>query len=140
MVVRIVTAALVVAVLGVAGCTSTSGSGSSAKFTGAQGAVAQVVADLQKAGERKDATKICTQILSRRLVDQLSQAGTSCGQEMKQAIDNADDFKLDVQRVTVNGSNATAVVRRGSDGPTSTFRFVREDGTWKATDFGTSRA
>jgi hypothetical protein len=138
MVPRFATVALVVALLGAAGCTSTNRSSSSSqKFTGAQGAVAKVVSDLQQAGERKDASKICSQILSRKLVDTLGQTGTSCGQEMKKAIDDADDFKLDVQRVSVNGSTATAVVRRGDDGPTSTFRFVREDGRWKATDFGT---
>jgi hypothetical protein len=138
MVQRIATAALAVAVLAMAGCTSTTGSSSSSKFTGAKGDVAQVVADLAQAGQRKDASKICSQILSRKLVDELGQAGTSCAQEMKKAIDDADDFHLDVQRVTIDGSNATAVVRRGSDGPTATFRFVREDGRWKATDFGAS--
>jgi hypothetical protein len=138
MVPRIVTAAVLVAALGVAGCSTTGSSSSSTKFTGAQGDVAKVVSDLQQDGQRKDANKICAQILSRRLVDQLSQAGTSCEQEMKKAIQDADDFDLNVQKVTVNGSNATAVVRRGDNGPTATFRFVREGGTWKATDFGTS--
>jgi hypothetical protein len=138
MVPRIVTAAALVAALGVAGCSTTGSSSSSTKFTGAQGDVAKVVSDLQQDGQRKDANKICAQILSRKLVDELSQAGTSCEQEMKKAIQDADDFDLNVQKVTVNGSSATAVVRRGDNGPTSTFRFVREGGTWKATDFGTT--
>ena len=138
MVVRLITPALVVIALAVAGCTSSSGSGSSAKFTGAEGEVAKVVADLQKDGERKDAQKICSDILARSLVDRLSDAGTSCAQEMDKAISDADDFDLSVQKVTVNGSSATAVVRRGDDGPTATFRFVREGGKWKATDFGAS--
>ncbi len=138
MVPRIASASLLAAVLALAGCTASGGSGSSSKFTGAQGDVAKVVADLQQAGERKDAGKICTEILSRRLVDQLGQAGTSCGQEMDKAIKDADDFNLTVQRVTVTGTNATALVRRGTDGPTSTFRFVREGGRWKATDLGSS--
>ena len=130
---RVAIAALLA--LGVAGCTST-GAGSSSKFTGAQGQVASVVSDLQTAGQRKDAQKICTQILSQELVRQLSDAGTSCQAEMKKAIDDADDYDLNVQRVTVTGNRATAVVRRGTDGPTATFRFVRENGAWKATSFG----
>lgn len=138
MVPRIATASLAVAALAAAGCTSSSGSSSSAKFTGAQGDVAKVVADLSQAGQRKDAQKICTQILARTLVDELSKAGTSCGQEMDKAIADADDFDLNVQKVTVTGTNATAVVRRGTKGPTATFRFVREGGKWKATDFGAS--
>jgi hypothetical protein len=138
MVPRIATASLAVLALAAAGCTSTSGSSSSAKFSGAQADVAQVVADLSQDGQRKDAQKICTQILARTLVDQLSRAGTSCGQEMDKAISDADDFDLSVQKVTISGTTATALVRRGKSGPTATFRFVREAGKWKATDFGGS--
>ena len=137
MVPRILTVVLVAAALGVAGCTSSTGT-TSGQFSGAQGDVAQVVSDLAKDGQRKDAQKICTEILARELVDKLDQAGTSCGQEMDKAIADADDFDLSVQKVTINGTSATAVVRRGKDGPTATFRFVREGGKWKATDFGTT--
>jgi hypothetical protein len=137
MVPRFLTVVLVATALGVAGCTSSTGT-TSGQFSGAQGDVAQVVSDLAKDGQRKDAQKICSDILARELVDKLNQAGTSCGQEMDKAIADADDFDLSVQKVTINGSSATAVVRRGKDGPTATFRFVREGGKWKATDFGTT--
>jgi outer membrane lipoprotein SlyB len=137
MVARILTVTALAGALGVAGCTSSTG-GSSASFTGAQADVAQVVSDLAKDGQRKDAQKICSEILASELVDKLNQAGTSCGQEMDKAIADADDFDLSVQKVTINGSSAIAVVRRGKDGPTATFRFVREGGKWKATDFGTT--
>src|SRR3954452_24579184 len=137
MVARILPVVLVAAARGAAGCTSSTGS-TSGKFTGAQGDIAQVVADLVKDGQHKDAQKICSDILARELVDKLNQAGTSCGQEMDKAIADADDFDLSVQKVTIERSSATAVVRRGKDGPTATFRFVREGGKWKATDFGTT--
>jgi hypothetical protein len=137
MVPRLATAMVLLAALGVAGCTSSTGS-ASGTFSGQQAQVAQVVSDLAKDGQRKDAQKICTEILARELVDRLNQAGTSCGQEMDKAIADADDFDLSVQKVTVKGSSATALVRRGKDGPTATFRFVREGGKWKATDFGAS--
>jgi hypothetical protein len=137
MVARLATAMVLIAALGAAGCTSSTGS-ASGKFSGQQAQVAQVVSDLAKDGQRKDAQKICTEILARELVDKLDQAGTSCGQEMDKAIADADDFDLSVQKVTIQGSSATAVVRRGKHGPTATFRFVREGGKWKATDFGTS--
>lgn len=133
---RLSTAVAVLAVLGVAGCTGTTGGGSSSKFTGAEGDVAKVVSDLQSAGQKKDAQKICTEVISEELVRQLSDAGTSCQQEMKKAIDDADDFDLTVRSVKVNGDKATAVVQRGDDGPKATFRFVRESGRWKATSFG----
>jgi hypothetical protein len=121
--------------LAVAGCTST-GTGSASKFTGAQADVAKVVSDLKQAGQRKDAQKICTRILSGTLVRELSDAGTSCQSEMKKAIEDADDFDLTVQSVDVKGSQASAVVQRGTDGPKATFRFVRESGGWRATSFG----
>ena len=127
-------AAVLAVALGVAGCTSTKTS--TAKFTGAKGQVASVVADLAQAGQRQDAQKICTQIISQDLVRQLSDAGTSCQAEMKKAIKDADDYDLTVKSVTVNGNRATAVVRRGDKGPTATFRFVRESGGWRATSFG----
>ena len=132
---RLAITAALAALLGATGCTA-NGTTSSSKFTGTEGDVAKVVSDLSQAGRRKDTDRICTQILSRTLVQQLSQAGTSCAQEMKKAIDDADDFDLTVQRVTVTGGRASAVVRRGKDGPTATFRFVREGRAWKATDFG----
>ena len=74
---RAATAALLAVAAGVAGCTSAS-TGSASKFTGAQGDVAKVVSDLQQAGQRKDAQKICTQILAQTLVHELDAAGTSC--------------------------------------------------------------
>jgi hypothetical protein len=127
------TAALVLA-LALAGC-STAGS-SSSKFSGAQGDVAKVVSDLAQAGQRKDAQKICTEIIAQSLVRQIGAAGTTCQAEMKKAIDDADDFDLMVENVTINGNNATARVKRGKTGPTATFKFVRESGGWRATSFG----
>ena len=132
---RVAIAAALALPFAVSGCTA-GGTTSSAKFTGTQGDVAKVVSDLSQAGQRKDAQKICTQILAQELVRELSDAGTSCQQEMKKAIDDADDYDLTVQSVNVKGSQASAVVRRGKDGPTATFQFVRENGGWKATSFG----
>jgi hypothetical protein len=131
---RLAITAAVAVLLGASGCTANGSSSSSATFTGTKGDVAKVVSDLSQAGRRKQADRICTQILARTLVQQLSQAGTSCAQEMKKAIDDADDFDLTVRSVTVTGSRATAVVRRGKDGPTATFRFVREAGRWKISE------
>jgi hypothetical protein len=131
---RLATVALAVVAVALAGCTQAGTS--SSKFSGQQADVAKVVSDLQTAGQRKDAQKICTEIMAQSLVRQLSDAGTTCQAEMKKAVDDADDYDLSVQRVTVTGSQATAVVRRGSNGPTETFRFVRESGGWRATSFG----
>jgi hypothetical protein len=103
------------------------------RFRGAEREVAQKVEDLQEAGEGRNAEDICADILSSTLVDELEAAGANCRDEMEKAIEDADDFDLEVQDVTVNGEQATAQVRRGDDGPTATFEFVRENGQWRAT-------
>jgi hypothetical protein len=123
------------AALALGGC-GAARSSSSAKFEGDQGAVAKVVDDLANAGRRKDAAKICSSILSRSLVTQLRSAGGDCQAEIKKAIDDADDFDLEVQTVRVNGNQAQARVRQGKKGPLATFSFVREDGGWRATSLG----
>src|SRR3712207_440710 len=80
-------------------------------FQGEEQAVAQVVEDLQRAGERNDAEKICRDILARDLSARLQQAGTSCASELERAIEDADDFELVVEDVTVTGATARATVR-----------------------------
>jgi len=113
------------------GCTQTQTT--SNDFTGERKQVADRVADLADDGQRKRADAICENLLADELVKQVSAAGSSCAAEMKKAIDDADDFDLDVQKVTVSGSTATADVRRGDDGPTVTMRFAKENGQWRAT-------
>ena len=121
-----------IALLVLAGCGETEES-SVERFQGQERAVAQKVEDLQEAGEGRRPEDICSDILSRTLVEQLEAAGTTCAEEMGKAIDDADDFALDVRDVTVTGEQATARVQRGDDGPTVTFEFVRENGQWRAT-------
>ena len=52
---------------------------------------------------------------------------------MSKAIDDADDYELDVRKVTISGSTATVSVQRGEDGPTQEMEFTREGGDWRAT-------
>jgi hypothetical protein len=119
------------------GCASTGGSSSSKKFAGAAGDVSKAVGDLQAAGQRKDAGKLCTQLLARSLVSQIGESGTTCKSELDKALADADDFKLDVRDVKVNGNTATATVLQGDPGSTRTIEFVREGNRWKATGFST---
>jgi hypothetical protein len=120
-------------ILALAGCGAQAEPSSVDKFKGDERAVAQKIEDLQEAGESRKPEDICSNILSRTLVSQLEAAGADCADEMEKAIDDADDYDLDVQKVTVTGSNATATVRRGDDGPTETMEFTRENGQWRAT-------
>lgn len=130
---RFALAPLLLAVLALAGCT-TSGT-SSKKFSGAAADVSSAVADIQKAGQRKDTAKLCTTLLARSLVSRLNSGGTKCASEMDRAIADADDFKLGVTDVKVSGTEATATVKQGD--ATRTIQFVREDNRWKASAFST---
>jgi hypothetical protein len=123
---------VVLALLVLAGCGAEQDS-SVDDFQGPDREVAQKVEDLQEAGEGRNPEDICRDILSRTLVDQLEAAGTTCTAEMDKAIEDADDFDLQVLDVNVTGNEATARVRRGDDGPTTTFEFTREGGQWRAT-------
>jgi len=121
------------AVLALAGCGAESDPSSAEKFQGEERAVAQRVEDLQEAGESREPEDICSQILARSLVQELEAAGVECANEMEKAIDDADDYDLDVVDVTISGSTATVEVRRGGDGPTETMEFARENDEWRAT-------
>ena len=123
----------ILSVLLLAGCGSAAQETSVDKFTGDERAVAQKIEDLQQAGDRRDPEKICTEILAKSLVTQLEAAGVTCEDEMKKAIEDADDYQLDVRDVTISGSTATAEVQRGDDGPTETMEFTREGNDWRAT-------
>jgi hypothetical protein len=132
------TAALAATVLAAAGCTASGSTSSAGNFEGAEKDVAKVVDDLETAGERQDADRICSEILARDLVSRLDAEGTSCGQEITNATKEADEFAVTVRDVTVTGNAATASVREGTgdNGPTKTLRFVREDGRWKLAELG----
>jgi len=106
------------------------------QFTGPERDVAEAVEDLQEAGQRRDAERICTEILARSLVTQLDAGAQSCGGEIDKAVDDADEFDLKVVDVTIAGAEARAVVERGDAKERSTFTFAREGGRWKATGFG----
>ena len=124
---------VLLAVLPFAGSGAEAQPSSAENFQGDQRAVAQKVEDLQEAGEGRNPEDICSEILAKSLVQQLEAAGANCADEMEKAIDDADDFDLDVTKVTISGSTATVEVRRGEDGPTETMEFAREGDQWRAT-------
>ena len=120
--------------LALAGCGTASQSSSVDNFSDPnQRAIAQKIEDLEDAGKRNKPDDICSDILSAKLVGELDSAGTDCATEMKKAIEDANDFDLDVRKVTINGDTATAEVRQGTDGPTEEMQFAREKGQWRAT-------
>ena len=126
-------------VLALAGCTTQGQTSSVDNFTNPdQRAVAQKVEDLEDAGKSNKPDDICSSILAKNLVSQLDAAGTDCPTEMKKAIEDANDFDLEVEKVTISGTTATAEVKRGQDGPTEKMEFARENGDWRATSLSGS--
>jgi hypothetical protein len=117
------------------------GSASSAgDFEGEEKRVADVVEQLQSAGETGDAAEICSEVLAKELRDQIQEAGANCEQELEKAIKDADDFELEVEDVTITGNSATAKVkgRDGGEERVRDFEFVREGRDWRATSLGSS--
>jgi len=126
--------ALALLLVAITGCGAQASTSSVDKFTDKdQKAVAQQVEDLASAGKRNKPDDICSNILAQELVSQLNSAGTDCATEMSKAIEDANEFNLTVEKVTVNGDTATAEVKQGDDGPTETMEFTREKNSWRAT-------
>jgi hypothetical protein len=130
----LIAAALAVALSGCGTAVQTSAGGK--KFTAEQQDVVKVVSDLAAAGRARNAKKICDDILSQQLLTELKSAGGDCVAEMKSAIQDADDYDLRVDSVKVTGTNATAQVRQGKNGPVATFTFVKEKAGWRASALG----
>ena len=121
----------------IAGCGAQAEPSVDDKFQGEQAAVAQQIEELQTAGERRQPDDICANILARSLVQEIEAAGGDCVEEMRKAIEDADDYDLEVVKVTVTGESATAEVRRES-GATETMEFARENDQWRATSLSGS--
>jgi hypothetical protein len=121
-----------VAAVALAGCGSNPSSAQN--FEGDEKAVAQIVEDLSAAARAGDPEEICSRLLSTALVERMKAGERTCAEEVDDSLGDADDHELEVQDVTVSGTTATARVegRAGSGNKVATFRFVKEDGRWKA--------
>ena len=121
-----------------AGCGQTTKK-SAVNFQGDQKAVAQAIDDLQSAGNKRDGNKICGQLLAPALVQRIQQVSkATCASALDDRLRDVDTFEMTVQKVTVNGGNATAVVKSkaGKHDRTDTFAFVRQGANWKISSLG----
>jgi hypothetical protein len=133
--------ALLLPLLLVAGCApANSGGVDTGRFSGTEKAVATSLDDLADAGRSRDGARVCSQLLSKRLVDRLDSSGGSRRNALEDQLDNADVFDIDVAKdaITVNGSTATARVRSNFDGKKAprTLRLVLEQRRWKLDSIG----
>jgi len=133
-------ALLTAAVVGGCGASSSS---STDDFKGEERAVAEVVEDLQEAGQRGDAQRMCDDLLAKPVVTRLTEAGRAapekrnCADTLDQSLKDADTFDLTVTKVAVTGDQALATVRSGGGGDknrTDTLALVKEGRNWKLSE------
>jgi hypothetical protein len=137
---------LVVSALALGAC-GQSAKDSAKDFQGDQRAVAQTIEDLQTQGTKRSgdaARKICTDLLAPQLVARIRQASSKpCDAVIKDALGDTDAFELQVQKVTVDGDRATAVVAsqaKGEKDRIDTLTLTKVGNAWKIASLGGSGA
>jgi hypothetical protein len=114
---------------------------SASDFQGDQKAVAQTVEDLQKASRRGDESKICGRLLAPALVAKIKAASDgTCEKVLKDALRDVDSFELEVKKVSISGTTATATVTSdtGPKDRTDTLQLVKDGGAWKISTLGSA--
>jgi hypothetical protein len=104
---------------------------SAGNFKGEPKAVATAVDDLQEAGSKRDADKICGELLSTALVEKIKATSKqTCEKALKESLKDVDAFKLEVVKngITITGTTATAKVKSesGTGDRTDTLQLVKE--------------
>ena len=132
--------------LAAAGCAQ---GGSQAKdstsgYKGQEKLVAGTVEDLQAYGEKAEGEKICSQLLTARLSQEIGRQGGAkgCSGAVSDAMEETDKADLEVTDVAIDpkdDAKATATVKAtvGKDASqTSKMELVKESGRWRISSFG----
>ena len=127
------------AAVALAGC-STQGSSSddsTSKFRGDQRLVANTVEDFESAASKGDQDKICRDLLAKALVQDYAQRGGTCEKAVDGALKDTDSFDLTVERVTIDGQQATASVKadRGKHDIKQSLTLVKQGAGWRISAF-----
>jgi hypothetical protein len=110
-------------------------------FQGDQKAVAQAVEDLQDASRKGDEGKICTQLLAPALVSKIKAASnTTCEKVLGDALRDVDSYELQVKKVAIDGTTATATVTSdtGKKDRTDALQLQKVGNAWKIATLGAS--
>lgn len=117
-----------------AGC---GGPGGGGDFEGAEADVAEAIEELRTSGTRQEsAPEICRNLLTTRLQQRLTADGSTCAQEIRQAIADADLFDVRATDIEVRGNRAVAQVESvaGETRAEATLQLARERGDWRLDD------
>ncbi len=119
--------------LALSACGSTTPRDSAEDFSGAERAVAATVEDVEEAARENDAARLCTRLLSERLLATLEQQGTNCTTAVREAFEDASSKELTVDEVSISGEKATAKVISGSGAneKTDTLELEKAGTGWK---------
>ena len=125
--------ALCVCALTLAACGSTTPRDSAEEFDGAERAVATAVEDMEEAAREDDPERLCTKLLSERLLASLKEQGTNCTTAARDAFKDASSKDLTVDDVTISGETATAKVTSGSGSneKTDTLELEKAGAGWR---------
>jgi hypothetical protein len=122
----------------------TTGNDSSSDFKGEDKAVAQAVEDFQSASRKGDEDEICTDLLAPALVNKIKAASKStCQDALNTSLQDVDSFELKVEKVTVNGTSATATVQSDGGGDkksTDTLTLTKVGNAWKIAELSAAKA
>jgi hypothetical protein len=127
---KLITAAVLL-VPAVAGCGGGSSDGANAKrFDGPKKDVANVADQLQSAARGGDAAKICKDLLTAALAQQIgARAGSSCESQVKSQLVSPKET-ITVRRLAVRGQIAVADVAEQNKN-VSRLAFRKQDGEWR---------
>jgi predicted lipid-binding transport protein (Tim44 family) len=122
----------------------TSGNDSSSDFKGEDKAVAQAIEDFQSASRKGDEDKICTDLLAPALVSKIKAASKdTCQDALNDSLQDVDSFQLDVKKVSINGTTATATVESDTGGDkktTDTLTLTKVGNAWKIAELSAAAA
>jgi hypothetical protein len=99
-------------------------------YDGTDAEVATLVDDFANAGRDGDGTKICEDIFTTELADNIErESGQSCPTEVEDNLPE-DDYELTIDSLTVDGETATVGVTDQDDN-SSTLHVEKADGAWR---------
>lgn len=125
-------ALLSVLALAVTGCGGAARD-SAKEFKGEQAKVAAVIEQIEKAAREDKPDVVCDRLLTEARLALVEKLGTNCKTGVKDAFKDADSFDITVDKITINGDEATVKVTsgRGSNKKSDTLELKRAGADWK---------
>lgn len=96
-------------------------------------AIVGVLDDYARSVRAKDVPRICRESFSDEALAELERLGGTCESFLQDTVaTKAPGYRIEIQRIAVDGDRATVEAREGSDGR-GEQPLVKEDGRWRMT-------